>query len=143
VVGFSLGARGLLLTASDQHIKAVVVYYGSYDTRQSRNPVFPPDFRTPIDVAAQVNAAVLLLHGEADDEIPLSEAQAMKAALTSAGKTVELVTYRGAYHRFDRGTAGGARSDRSPQGYTYRKDEAAAKDAFQRTIGWLKKHLGI
>jgi dienelactone hydrolase len=141
-VGFSLGSHGLILSARHQGIKAVVVYYGGYNPRQYRSVKLPPNVRLPIDVAREVEAAVLLFHGEADDEVPLSDAQAMKAALDGAGKTVELVTYPGAYHRFDRGPVAGMRGERSPQGHTYRKNDAAAKDAFQRTIDWLKKHLG-
>ena len=63
-----------------------------------------------MQVASQVNAAVLLLHGDADNEIPIGSARAMAAALSDAGKKVELVEYKGAYHRFDRGPAGSASS---------------------------------
>ena len=66
----------------------------------------------------------------------------MKVALEAANKTVDLVIYPGAYHTFDRGPSASMRGKRHPKGYTYRKDDAAAKDAFQRTIDWLKKHLG-
>ncbi len=54
-----------------------------------------------------------------------------------AGKKVELVEYKGAYHRFDRGPAGSV----SRSAYTYRRDDAAAADAFARTVRWLKEHL--
>jgi dienelactone hydrolase len=131
-----------MLAARHQAIKAVVVYYGGYNPRQYRSLKLPPTVRVPIDVAAEVGAAALLLHGEADDEVPLSDAKAMEAALKSAGKVVELVVYPGAYHRFDRGPIAGARGERSPHGYTYRKDDAAAKDAFKRTVGWLRRYLG-
>jgi dienelactone hydrolase len=141
-VGFSLGSYTINVAARDSDLKAVVVYYGTYNPRQSRNPNLPLTSLTPFDVAGRVEAAVLLLHGEADDEIPVSEAQAMRAALAGAGKTVELVTYPGAHHRFDRGPTANMRSEKSPRGSTFRKDDAAAKDAFQRTIDWLKKHLG-
>lgn len=65
----------------------------------------------------------------------------MKAALGAANKTVELVTYPGAYHRFDRGPVASMRSETAPGGYTYRRNDAAEKDAFPRTLNWLKKYL--
>ena len=140
-VGFSLGARGLLLAARRPDVKAVVVYYGAFDVRKDKGLKIAPDVPLPTSVAGQVSAAVLLLHGDADDEIPVRSARDMKAALAAAGKTVELVEYRGAYHRFDRGPGDRMRGERSREGYTYRRDEAAAKDAFERTVAWLKTHL--
>jgi dienelactone hydrolase len=66
----------------------------------------------------------------------------MSAALREARKKVELVEYKGAFHRFDRGASAAMRgSDRSAQGYTYRKDASAAADAYRRTVQWLKDHL--
>lgn len=140
-VGFSLGSHGLMLAARQPAVKAVVVYYGAYNPRQLHSQKLPANVSLPIDVAAEVNAPVLMLHGEADDEVPVSDAKAMEAALKNAGKMVELVTYPGAYHRFDRGPAAGMRGDRSAHGYTYRKDNAASEDAFKRTVDWLKKYL--
>jgi dienelactone hydrolase len=140
-VGFSLGSRGILLSARRPEVKAVVVYYGSFDVRKEKGVKLPPTVPVPLMVAGQVNAAVLLLHGDADDEVPISSAREMKAALEGAGKKVELVEYKGAYHRFDRGPDDRMRGERTREGYTYRKDEAAAKDAFSRTIAWLKEYL--
>lgn len=141
-VGFSLGSHGFMLATQQPAIKAVVVYYGAYNPRQFRGLKLPPTVRLPIDVAAEVGVPALLLHGESDNEVPLSDAKAMEAALKGAGKTVELVTYPGAYHRFDRGPVAGMRGDRSSSGYIYRKDDAASRDAFKRTLDWLKKYLG-
>lgn len=141
-VGFSLGSHALLLAAREPAIKAVVVYYGAYNPRQFRSLKLPPTVRLPIDVAAEVRAPVLLFHGAADDEVPPSDARAMEAALKAAGKVVELVVYPGAHHRFDRGPVAGMRGERSAQGHTYRKNDAAAKDAFARTLAWLRKYLG-
>ena len=92
-------------------------------------------------VADQVNAAVLLLHGDADNEIPIASAREMRSALEAVGKKVELVVYPGAHHRFDRGPNQRMRRDTTPDGYIYRKSEAAAKDAFDRTVAWLKTYL--
>jgi dienelactone hydrolase len=140
-VGFSLGSRGLLLAARRPEVKAVVVYYGTFDVRKEKGIKLPPAAVVPMQVASDINASVLLLHGDADDEIPVSSAREMKAALEKAGKKITLVEYKGAFHRFDRGPHPQMRGDRSREGYTYRKDEKAARDAFARTVQWLKEHL--
>lgn len=142
-VGFSLGAHAILLAARHRAVPAVVVYYGAYNARKfvKRAAGIPPHIQMPVDVAAGVNAAVLLLHGEDDDEIPLQDPKEMKEALAAAGKTVELVTYPGAYHRFDRGNVPGRSGDSGPNGFTYRLDPDARKDAFDRTLKWFATYL--
>jgi carboxymethylenebutenolidase len=140
-VGFSLGSRGILLAARRSEVTAVVVYYGTFDIRKEKGIKLAPKAQVPMTVADQVNAAVLLLHGVADDEIPVASAREMKAAMEAAGKKVELVEYPGAHHRFDRGPNERMRGERTKDGYIYRKNDAAAKDAFDRTVKWLKSHL--
>jgi dienelactone hydrolase len=82
-VGFSLGSIGLLMAARYPDIKAVVVYYGAYDPRKFGRASPGSKARYPIDAAPEVNAATLLLHGDADDETPIADAQGMKASLAS------------------------------------------------------------
>lgn len=142
MVGFSLGTHAVLVSALNPAVKAVVVYYGDYDLRTAKGLKFPPNVKMPIDVAAQVNAPLLMLHGASDNEIPPDNAREMEAALKAAGKTEELVMYPGAYHRFDRGAPARMHGDRSRDGYIYRYDEAAARDAWRRTLAWLRAHLG-
>ena len=74
-VGFSLGSRGLLLAAQRSEVKAVVVYYGTFDVRREKGVKLPPAAMVPMDVARAVNAAALLLHGDADDESPIGSAR--------------------------------------------------------------------
>jgi len=81
VVGFSLGAHGILVSALNPAVKAVVVYYGAYDPRKAKGKHFGPDVKLPIDVVAEVNAAVLMLHGALDNEVPVQIARDMEAAL--------------------------------------------------------------
>lgn len=143
VVGFSLGSHGIRLAAAHPAVKAVAVYYGAYNRRKlpalrSFRGTLPP---FPVDVAPQVNAAVLLLHGDADDETPLSQAEDMREALRTSGKTVELVVYAGAYHRFDRGPSDRMTGEKTREGYTYRHDPRAERDAWARTLAWFKTHL--
>jgi carboxymethylenebutenolidase len=142
-VGFSLGAHGVSLSALDPRLKAVVVYYGAYDARAAKRvPNLAPTVKLPIDYAAGVSAPVLLLHGENDDEIPVSNAHAMEAALKAAGKPVELVVYPGAYHRFDRGDVVRSGAGRRASSFTYRYDAAATRDAWARTLAFFKEKLG-
>lgn len=141
MVGFSLGTHAVLVSALTPAVKAVVVYYGDYDLRAAKGIRFGPDVKMPIEVAAKVQAPVLMLHGEADNEIPVKYAREMEAALKSAGKTTELVTYPGAYHRFDRGPTSQMNGDTSRDGYVYKIDAAATKDAWARAVAWFKKYL--
>lgn len=143
-VGFSLGSKGVMLAARHPGVKAVVSYYGVYDLRILPQTKGRSNYPTmPVDVAAEVGAPVLLLHGEWDNETPLSQAESMRDALLKAGKVVELVVYPRAYHRFDRGPARGMWGDRTREGYTYRLDEKARQDAWDRTLSWFRKYLTV
>jgi carboxymethylenebutenolidase len=77
--------------------------------------------------AAEVKVPVLGLYGEADQGIPLTQVEAMKAALTEAKKTFEIKTYPGAPHGFH--------ADYRP---SYRKE--AAEDAWNQMVAWFKKY---
>jgi dipeptidyl aminopeptidase/acylaminoacyl peptidase len=69
--------------------------FGSPD--EVPNPLWE---RSPFYHADRIQGAVLLLHGEADYNVPVSSSQAMATALEEAGKTFELVTYPGEGHVF-------------------------------------------
>jgi len=144
-VGFSAGSQALLLSTRTPLVRAVVIYYGGYNLRKYAHGgkgVKMPDFLvTPDQAAPNVQASVLLIHGEKDNEISVQDARETYQALKTSGKTVELITYPNAYHRFDRGQVSGRSGEYSPEGFTYRKDPEAAKDAFQRTLTWLETHL--
>ena len=142
MVGFALGAHAIIVSALDPAVKAVVVYYGDYDLRRAKGMKYPPGVKMPIEVVAGVNAPVLMLEGESNNENPIAIARDMQAALKTAGKTVELVVYPSAHQRFDRGAPARMSGERSPDGYIYRYDDAAAKDAWKRTLAWLRANLG-
>lgn len=141
VVGFSLGSKGVMLSARRSAIKAVVSYYGVFNLRILPRAMGRKSYPImPVDVAAKVRAPVLLLHGTEDDETPLDQAESMHDALVKAGKAVELVVYPGATHSFDRGhPAGGC--GRTTRGFYYCLDPKARDDAWNRTLSWLRKHL--
>lgn len=140
VVGFSLGAHAISLSAFNPQVRAVVVYYGGFDIRAIRTHAIPAQVKYPIDHAADVKAPVLLLHGDKDDETPLLNARNMEAALKAAGKTVELVVFPGVYHRFDRGPPAGT-FGRTTAVYTYVYDRAATQQAWEKTLAWFRRYL--
>jgi len=54
--------------------------------------------RSAIRWADRINVPVLIMHGGADDDIPLSQSQRMDAELTRLGKTHELIVFDGQQH---------------------------------------------
>ncbi|MGE3855610.1 MAG: dienelactone hydrolase family protein, partial [Dehalococcoidia bacterium] len=74
-------------------------------------------------LAANMTTPVLLLQGGADSVVPVIFGQALEQALIALGRTVESHTYEGAGHGILFGTP------------TY-------DDAVQRTVTFLRKHLG-
>ncbi|HSR49276.1 MAG TPA: S9 family peptidase [Acidobacteriota bacterium] len=55
--------------------------------------------RSPLFLADKVNTPLLLLHGDADTNVPVGESQQMYTALKLLGKEVELVTIAGSDHQ--------------------------------------------
>ncbi len=125
VTGFCRGGMyTLLFAAHTREVKAAVSWYGPI------RPAKTPGVRVvgPIDVAAQIQAPVLGLYGEADLGIPVADVKDMEAALKKAGKTAEFVIYPGAPHAFY--------ADYRP---SYRAE--AAKDGWGRCVAWFNKYL--
>ncbi len=139
-IGFSLGSyMAARLATLDPATRAVVGYYGPYDVTKF-TPWDADRATKPALNAAQMGASVLLLHGEADNETRFVQATEYRDALVAAGKTVELVAYPGAHHRFERGPTdmmAGADVDR--RGNIYRLDKAARDDAWRRTLELLER----
>jgi carboxymethylenebutenolidase len=112
-VGFCWGgARSFLLAAESERLRAAVVFYGS---------------APPPEKLAQVRAPVLGLYGETDERIT-SRVPEVAAALKKAGKSFEYKIYPGAGHAFFNDTG-------------QRYDDAAAKDAWARTLTFLRSNL--
>jgi len=115
VMGFCWGGqRSFLYATANPKLKAAVVFYGS-----------PP----PEEKLAQIQAPVLGNYGEQDTRIT-STVPAIQEKMNSLGKIYEAKVYPGAPHAFFNDTN------------TQRYNEAAAKDAWERTLAFLKKHLG-
>ncbi|HUG54061.1 MAG TPA: dienelactone hydrolase family protein [Vicinamibacteria bacterium] len=117
VIGWCMGGKyALELATQEPALRAVVVYYGAPPTDEA--------------ALARIKAPVLGNFG-ADDKGPSPEqVKAFEAAMKKAGQTVDIKIHPGAGHAFA--------NPKNPWG-GYR--EAAAKDAWARTLAFLNKHL--
>jgi dipeptidyl aminopeptidase/acylaminoacyl peptidase len=97
----------------------------STQTRLGRPPWEVPDRylrNSPLYAADRINTPLMLIHG-AQDQIPLSQSEAMYAALFRQGKDALLVTYFGELH-----------SPTSP---------GDVRDLYARLFAFLDEHLGV
>ena len=114
VVGFCFGgAYTLRLAAANSKIAAAVPYYG----------VTPQ----PAEQLANTSAAIMGQYGANDARVN-NTIPALEETLAGAGKTFEKHIYEGAGHAFNNDT-----------GANY--NEAAATQAWQRTLDWFSKYL--
>jgi carboxymethylenebutenolidase len=116
-VGWCMGGMyALALATEEPRLAAVVAYYGA-----------PP---TDPAAIAKIKARVLGNFGAEDKGPSPEQVKAFEAAMKKAGKTVDVKIYPGAGHAF-------ANVNNPWGGYR----EAAAKDAWQRTLGWFAKYV--
>jgi len=117
-VGFCLGG-GLAVwaAAENQKVDAVVSYYYVM-------PHGKPDF-------SKVDAPVLGHFGTADDFVSVEDAEGLQKEMSDAGVDADFEFYDGAGHAFA--------NDHDRLG-TY--DEGKSRDAWGKTIDFLKRHLG-
>ena len=115
VVGFCWGGGNTLLIATrNKDLAAAVVYYG-------RNP-------KNLDDVQNITAAVLGNYGAKDEPIT-SQVPKLEEAMKKYGKSFEYKIYPDAPHAFN--------NDTNPQRY----QAEAAKEAWNRTLDFFKKHL--
>jgi dipeptidyl aminopeptidase/acylaminoacyl peptidase len=134
LVGASMGGQVALLTAAHKPpIKAVAAYYAPADLSAwyKANP-FVRDYlddlcgteglpvRSPILRVAQIDAPVLLIHGDKDENVPVEQTLAMTQALEGHGKDVETFIVPGGTHFFT---------------------EPQNADARRRLFDFLRRHL--
>jgi carboxymethylenebutenolidase len=113
LVGFSNG--GILATGAstlDPKITAAVIYYGT-------DP-------WPLGVRAKRFPPLLVLHGDADQIIPVDAGKELAAEAKALGASVDLVIYPGESHGF---------------GADFSKENAT--DALNRTVAFLRKQLEV
>ena len=115
VLGFSLGGQVALLsgTRSDR-IKAIVAYFPITDVQRWADTTSNVESvyfyvplvcgtgyqNSPVHVAEQIRAPVLLIHGDRDTEVPTEQSLRMRDALQKANRQVELLIIAGGDHGF-------------------------------------------
>jgi len=115
VMGFCMGGHlAELLAFQDPALSAVVVFYGTPETRPDR--------------IASLKAPLLGHYGAEDQGIDTSRVAAFRQSLVNAGKRSEVYVYLGAGHAF--------MNQEQP---SYRPDSAQL--AWARTLGFLQKYL--
>ena len=119
LIGYSRGAfLAVSVAGSTPGVEAVVDFYGGggggTDTLEDEVRAFPP---------------VLILHGDADDVVPVRFAYALRDAVVAENGQAEIHVYSDVGHAFN-----------APYSSTY--SESAAQDAFGRTVAFLRRHLG-
>ena len=116
-IGWCMGGKySIRLAAADPGIRAVVMYYGA--------PITDPA------AIKQIQAAVLGNFGAEDKGPTPAQVNAFRTALRKAGKRVDFKIYPNAHHAFA--------NVNNPWG-SY--NEAAAKDAWARTLAFFRKEL--
>jgi carboxymethylenebutenolidase len=134
VVGFSFGGRlGVLLAALEPDaVGALVVYYAVADHHALGRPLAGRAARAEPLAArvAPLRSPVLIHHGEADAQVPVSQGRLLHEGLVAAGKASTLHTYAGADHLFN-----------FEIGPDVRYHPEAARLSWERTARFLAEHL--
>jgi carboxymethylenebutenolidase len=125
IIGFCWGGRIVwLYAAHNPALKAGAAFYGALRSPVPRNALRP---LYPLDLVARIDAPVIGFYGGKDQGIPVSDIEAMRAALAAAGKrNCEINVFMDAGHGFF--------ADYRPS-----YNEADAKLAWPRTIAWFRK----
>lgn len=116
VVGWCFGGGWSLQAAlaMPQEIDAAVMYYGRPVTERAR--------------LARLEAPLLGIFGAEDSSIPVDQVRQLESTLQDLGKQAEVHVYEGAGHAFA-----------NPSGERYEPE--AARDAWQKTLAFLDRHL--
>lgn len=115
-IGWCFGGYWSLQTAllGQEDVHASVIYYGRPEGDKEK--------------LVQLEAPVLGHYGSLDQGIPVDSIRQLETDLESLGKKAELHVYEGADHAFA-----------NPSGTRYH--EAAAKQAWERTLAFFSSHL--
>lgn len=117
VVGFCMGGAlaQYAATADPENVGAAVSFYGGFKQVQPR--------------WEDLQAPILLIHGENDKGVPPEKGRELGAKLQKLGKNVEVVVYPNADHAFF--------NDSRPEVY----NAEASGDAWKRTLELFRRHL--
>jgi dipeptidyl aminopeptidase/acylaminoacyl peptidase len=114
LIGASMGGQVALLAAARRPaIRCVAALFPPTDLEQwyLANPHMQPYLddldnaaglraRSPVHHVDEIEAPVLLMHGDADENVPLEQSLRMTETLRAAGKEAELLIVSGASHFF-------------------------------------------
>ncbi|MFY9553208.1 MAG: dienelactone hydrolase family protein [Blastocatellia bacterium] len=115
-VGFCMGgALSLYAATKNPKVGACVVFYGGH-------PNVKPDL-------ANLEAPLLGLYAERDGYVTVASVRELERQLGELGKSAEIHIYPGVDHGFF--------NDERPEVY----NEAAAKNAWERVVGFFREHL--
>ena len=125
LTGMCRGGRMVwMYTAHNKKIDAAVAWYGpTFADPTSLKP------QNPVDVTDKIDRPVLGLYAGADQGIPMTHVERMRAGLAAFGhdRKSQIHVYEGMPHAFH--------ADYRP---TFRKE--AAEDGWKRMLAWFKKH---
>jgi carboxymethylenebutenolidase len=124
IVGFCFGGRVAYQAACNiPDLKASVVFYGGRILQPLGG-----DGQSPLEQTSKINAPVLGLFGEEDQNPTPDDVVKIEAELKKHGKTYEFHMYSGSGHGFH--------CDARP---SYRPE--AARDAWGKAVAWFDKYL--
>lgn len=123
VVGFCMGGTVALYAATLAGVGAAVSFYGGGLTKGRFG--LPP----LLELATSLRAPWLGLFGDLDTSIPSNDVETLRSVLTAVPVTTEIVRYPEAQHGFH--------CDARPAVY----NDAAARDAYRRTLDFFGEHL--
>jgi carboxymethylenebutenolidase len=129
IIGFCWGGRIVwLYAAHNPQLKAAAAFYGQLRAPAMRSPLRP---LYPLELVSRIDAPVIAFYGGKDQGIPVSDVEAMRAALAGAGKRDwHIDVFMDAGHGFF--------ADYRPS-----YDEADAKLAWSRTLAWFRQHRAM
>ena len=123
IVGFCMGGSVAFYAATMRALGAAVTFYGG--------GVAEGRFGLPalVDQAPSLQSPWLGLYGDLDAGIPSSQVEQLRQAASGAAVTTEIVRYAEAQHGFN--------CDDRPAVF----NQAAATDAWDRTLAWFDRFL--
>jgi carboxymethylenebutenolidase len=111
--------------ATFPQLKAGAAWYGPLSRPGPDRPTTDADRKYPLEIAADLKCPVLGLYGGHDQNIPVSDVDAMRSALKAAGKLQSnLIVYPEAGHGFH-------------ADYRASYDPAAAEDGWRRMLAFF------
>jgi carboxymethylenebutenolidase len=128
-VGFCFGGSSSWNQSAAGHGLAGAIGFYGHPSRTIQHMVSPDaakGIKSSIELVPEMKAPILGLQAGADQMIKQEDTDAFKAALDKAGVENEFRTYEGAPHSF---------FDR-----TYEEHKEASADAWERVLGFIKKH---